>query len=98
MMITDLRTKPSFHNSSSTVSLRSTSAGATAARSAASRSRIFASPIARSSVCRHGVGEQQIVDLLFQPRSAAVLAGNLVDIDDLGLDPARMRPQQQDAV
>src|SRR5512138_2414157 len=97
-MMTDLRTNPSFHNSSGTVSLRSTSAGTVAVRSAASRSRILASPICALLVCRHGVGEQQVVDLLFQPRGAAVLAGNLIDIDDLGLDAAGMRRQQQNAV
>ena len=34
-------------------------------------------------MCRDGVGKQQIVDLLFQPRGAAVFAGDPVDIDDL---------------
>src|SRR4029077_10497563 len=101
-MITALRTKPSFHNSSSRVSLRSTSAGSAAAARASSRSRIFASPIARSSMHHFGavdrIGKQQIMDLLFQARGAAVDAADLIDIRDLGLDPARMRRQQQDAI
>ena len=53
---------------------------------------------ARSSMCRHGVGEQQVVDMLLEPAGAAVLARDLIDVDDLGLDPAGMRRQQQDAV
>lgn len=38
------------------------------------------------------------MDLLFEPRSAAVLAGDLIDVGYLGLDPAGMRRQQEDAV
>src|SRR4029078_10129146 len=100
-MIRVLRTKPSFHNSSGTVSLRSTST--TAAAAAVSRSRIFASPIAQSlSVCRFGflvcVRKQQIMDLPLEPGGAAVFTGNLVDVGNFGLDPSRVRRQQQDAV
>src|SRR5262245_40566151 len=97
-MMTPLRKKPSFHNSSHTVSLRSTSSAAVVATALSSRSRMVASAIASSLMRRFRLGEQQIVDLLFQPRGAAVLAGDAVDVDDLGLDPARMRRQQQDAV
>jgi Protein of unknown function (DUF1602). len=38
-------------------------------------------------MCGRRIGEQQIVDLLLQPGGAAVLARDLIDIDDLGLDP-----------
>src|SRR5262245_15169045 len=97
-MMTPLRTKPSFHNSSHTVSLRSTSPGAADAIALSSRSRIVASAIALSSVCGCGFGEQQIVNLLFQPRGTAVLPGDAIDVRDLGLDAPGMRRQQQDAV
>src|SRR4029079_551726 len=98
-MIKVLRTKPSFHNSSGTVSLRSTST--TAAAAAVSRSRILASPIARSpSVCRFGFlvcrPKQHNMGQALEPGGAAVLTGNLVDVGNFGLDPSRMRRQQQD--
>src|SRR6266568_3434465 len=98
MMITALRTKPSFHNSSSVVSLRSTSTAATVAATASLRSRIFASPISALLMCRCRLGEEEIVDLLLQPSGAAVLAGDPIDVDDFRPHPARMRRQQQNAV
>src|SRR5262245_2709232 len=97
-MMTPLRTNPSFHNSSHTVSLRSTSPVAVVAATLASRSKMVASAIALSSVCGFRLGEKQIVNLLLQPRGAAVFTRDAIDIDDLGLHPARMRRQQQDAV
>src|ERR1017187_8114163 len=98
-MIAALRTKPSFHNSSATPSLRSTSAGSPDTMTASLRRIILASPMPRSpSMRRCAIGEQQIVNLLLQPAGAAVIARDPVDIDDLGLDPAGMRRQQQDTV
>src|ERR1700694_4162038 len=98
MMIAALRTKPSFHNSSSMVSLRSTSAGTAVIAAASSRSKILASPIACSLMCGRRICEQQIMDLLLQRGAAAVLASDLIDVDDLSLDPAGMRRQQQNPV
>ena len=43
-------------------------------------------------------GEQEIVNLLLQPAGTAIVIGDLVDVDHLGLDAAGMRRQQQDAV
>src|SRR2546430_6380278 len=97
-MIAVLRTNPSFHSSSHTLSLRSTSATSVTAAAASLRSRILASPIALLLVGRSRFRKQQIVDLLFELCGAAVCAGDLIDVDDLGFDPAGMRRQQQDAV
>ena len=81
-MITVLRTKPSFHSSSGTRQLaldfgrtRPLQVGGIAQQDSCFAHR------ALPSMCRDGVGEQQIMDLLFQPGGAAVLAGDLVDID-----------------
>ena len=81
-MITDLRTKPSFHNSSGTrqLALDFRRHGRRQVCGIAQQDFCLAHR-ALPSMCRHGVGEQQIVDLLFQPGGAAVLAGDLVDID-----------------
>src|SRR3954453_18231326 len=95
-MMTVLRTKPSFHNSSGTLSLRSTSAALPA--TGASRSRILASPMRGSLNAPWLGGEQEIVNLLLEPAGTAIVIGDLVDVDHLGLDPAGMRRQQQDAV
>ena len=99
-MITVLRTKPSFHNSSGTRQLAlDFGRHAAAADRPASRSRILASPIARSPQCAVTASANSRSWICFSSRrGAAVLAGDLVDIDDLGLDPAGMRRQQQDAV
>src|SRR3954469_7247282 len=98
-MMTVLRTKPSFHSSSSQLSLRSTSTASPAVATASLRNRILASAISRSlSVCRCRVGKQEVTYLLFQPAGAAVCRRDAMDVDNLGLDPAGMRRQQQNAI
>ncbi len=90
-MITVLRTKPLFHRISAVPSWRSTAPSAAGAASLrmmrAGMVAVMGGLLGRDarSVMGGLVGEQQVVDLLFELAGAAVLGRDLVDVAHLGL-------------